>query len=138
VFPRNSSSSPVKYSPAELYKHGIKRDPSLFPTLKDERYNDTWHRTFANQARAQDVMDVLDPKYKPLSQADKELFDEKQKYVYAILEQKVLTDKGKALVRDHESDYDAQKVYEKLQKHHLSSTKAMMDSSAILSYITSA
>jgi hypothetical protein len=126
------------YSPAEQFIRTIKRDPSLFPTLKDERYNDVWHRSFLTQARAQDVSEVLDPNYSPSTQSEKDLFAAKQKFVYAILEQKVLTDKGKELVRDHESDSDAQAVYKKLQEHHLTSTKAMIDSSTILSYITSA
>ena len=132
-----TSSTAARYTPADLFRRGIKRDPTLFPVLKEEKFNDTWHRSFANQARAQDVMQVLDPSYVPVSIEDKELFDEKQKYVYAILEQKVLTDRGKGFIREHENDYDAQKVYQKLVDHHLKSTKAMIDSSSILSYITS-
>jgi hypothetical protein len=38
------------------------------------------------------------------------LFAEKQKFVYAVLESKVLTDRGKAIIRDHEHDFDAQKA----------------------------
>ncbi len=132
------TASASKYSPADLFRRGIKLDQSLFPTLKDERYNDTWHRTFLNQARAQGVTEVLDPNYKPTTDEEKALFAEKKKFVYAILESKVLTDRGKAIVRDHEKDFDAQAVYKKLQEHHLKSTKAKMDSSTILSYITSA
>jgi len=128
----------LRYTPAELFRRGIKRDPTVFPTLKDEKYNDLWHRSFANQARAQDVAEVLDDTYTPTTREATELFDEKQKYVYAILESKVLTDRGKAIVRGHENDYDAQKVYKKLKEHHLKSTKAMIDSSDILSYITAA
>jgi len=135
--PSSASSAAPKYSPADLFKRGIKRDPSLFPTLKDEKYNDTWHRSFATQARAQDVSEVLDPTYKPSTQEQRDLFLEKQKYVYAVLESKVLTDRGKAFVREHETDFDAQAVYHKLTEHHLRSTKAQIDSSAILSYITS-
>ena len=133
----SAPSATNKYTPAALFKRGIKRDPSLFPTLKDEKYNDTWHRSFATQARAQDVSEVLDDKYKPTTQEQRDLFLEKQKYVYAVLESKVLTDHGKAFVREHEYDFDAQAVYHKLSKHHLQSTKALIDSSAILSYITS-
>ena len=129
--------TPVKYSKADIFRRGIKRDPNSFPVLKEEKFNDSWHRSFENQARAQDVFQVLDPTYVPIHAEDIELFDEKQKYVYAILEQKVLTDRGKGFVRDHERTYDAQKVYEKLVDHHLKSTKAMIDSSSILSYITS-
>ena len=84
------SSKPVStYTPAELFRRGIKRDPTLFPTLKDEKFNDSWHRSFVNQARAQDVSEVLDPLYMPMSDAAEELFSEKQKYLYAILESKV-------------------------------------------------
>ena len=73
----------------------------------------------------------------PETPEQKELFNEKQKYMYAILEQKVPTDHGKGFMREHENDYNAQKVYQKLVDHHLKSTKAMIDLSSILSYITS-
>lgn len=132
------ASNPTKYTPAELFRRGIKRDPSLFPTLKDEKFNDNWHRSFANQARAQDVSEVLDANYQPSTQEEIDLFAEKQKFLYAVLETKVLTDRGKAFVREHEVDFDAQAVYKKLVDHHLKSTKALIDSSTILSYITSA
>ena len=82
-------------------------------------------------------MEILNLTYVPETPEQKELFNEKQKYMYAILEQKVITDRGKGFVRDHENDYDAQKVYQKLVDHHLKSTKAMIDLSSILSYITS-
>jgi Reverse transcriptase (RNA-dependent DNA polymerase) len=132
-----STASTNKYTMVELFRRGIKRDPSLFPTLKDEKFNDSWHRSFETQARAQDVYNVLDSAYKPNTPEEKELFIEQQKYVYAVLESKVLTDIGKSLVREHEKDFDAQAVYSKLQAHHLKSTKAMINSSTILSYITS-
>jgi hypothetical protein len=138
VVPIKPASSTPRFTPADLFRRGIKRDPTLFPTLKDETFNDTWHRSFMNQARAQDVSEVLDAKYKATTTAEKELFHEKQKYVYAVLEAKVLTDRGKSIVREHEADFDAQKVYEKLVDHHLRSTKAMIESSTLLSYITSA
>jgi hypothetical protein len=73
----------------------------------------------------------------PITKFDKALFDEKQKYVYAILESKVLTDKGKSIVRKYQLTYDAQRAYKELVNHHINSTKAMIDSSSILSYITS-
>ena len=80
----------------------------------------------------------MDPDYIPATTEDRDLFIEKQKFLYAVLESKVLTDHGKAIIRQHEDDFDAQKVYQKLQEHHLRSTQATIDSSSILSYITSA
>jgi hypothetical protein len=122
--PTVKPSSSNSFSPADIFRRGIKRDPTLFSVLKDEKFNDSWHRSFVNQARAQDVSEVLDSSYKPKTPTEVDLFTEKQKYVYAILESKVLTDRGKAIVREYEDTFDAQAVYQKLVEHHLRSTKA--------------
>jgi hypothetical protein len=120
-----------------MFRRAIKKDPSLFPTLKDDKYHDVWHRSFKTQAVAQDVSDVLNETYVPKTADDIALFAEKQKYIYAVLESKVLTDRGKAIIRDHEHDFNAQQAYQKIKSYHLKSTKAKMESSTILSYITS-
>jgi hypothetical protein len=133
-----STSSHSAPSPVDLFKRGIKRDPSVYPTLKDELWNDNWHRSFANQARAQDLSDILNAAHVPTTSAEYDLFWEKQKYLYAVLESKVETAKGKAIIRKHENNFDAQKAYEELQNHHLTSTKASLNSVKILGYITSA
>ena len=133
----SASSNTSMYSPVAMFRRAIKKDPSLFPTLKDDKYHDVWHRSFNTQAVAQDVSDVLNETYVPTTSDDIALFSEKQKYLYAVLESKVLTDRGKAIIREHEHDFDAQKVYQKIKSYHLKSTKAKMESSVILSYITS-
>jgi hypothetical protein len=89
------------------------------------------------QARAQDVSEVLYSTYIPETQDEINLFTEKQKFLFAVLETKVLADRGKAIIRDHEDDFNAQKVYQTLKAHHLTSTKATIESSTILAYITS-
>jgi hypothetical protein len=68
------SSSLSSQSPVDLFKRGIKRDFSAFPTFKDEKNNDQWHRTFTNVARAQDLSDVLNPQYVPQTTAAYNLF----------------------------------------------------------------
>ena len=118
------------------FKRGIKRDITHFISLKDDGAWDHWNRTTVAQARAQDVDDVLDPSFKPSGNVALELFDEKQKYMYAVFEKTLLTDKGKALVRLHQPTYDAQSIYRELKDYALQSTKAKMDASALLSYIT--
>ena len=65
------------YSPAAMFRKSIKRDQNLFPTLKDEKVNNNWHRSFEVQAGVQDVNDVLNPAYVPRTQEDKNLFAEK-------------------------------------------------------------
>ena len=123
----------------DMFRRGIKRDMTLFPILKDERLHVSWHRTFTNQARAQDVINVLDENFVP-DHTDPDavaLFAEQQKYMYAVLDKTVQTDEGRAIVRTYEITYDAQAAYKGLLKYHLRSTKAAIDSSQILSYITS-
>jgi hypothetical protein len=93
-----------------MFRRSIKKDPSLFPVLKDDKYNDVWLRSFNTQAVAQDVAGVLDERYVPTTVNDIALFSEKQKFVYAVLESKVQTNCGKAIIHDHEHDFDAQKV----------------------------
>jgi hypothetical protein len=105
------SNSLSAYTPATLFRKDIsKRDPTLSPTLKDEKFNDNLHPSFTNQARAQDVSEVLDPSYVPTTKQAKELFIEKKKYVYSVLESKVITDKGRVIVQEYKDTFDAQKV----------------------------
>ena len=67
----------------------------------------------------------------------KDLFAEKQKFMFAVLEAKVLTSKGKSIIHDHQSSNDAQKAYKLIKEHHEKSTRALMEASELLSYITS-
>jgi hypothetical protein len=120
-----------------MFRRKIRADPSLFPILKDEKFHDLWHRSFVKQARAQDVSEVLDPTYVLISVEDLNLFSEKQKFLYAVLETKVLTDRGESIICDLEEDFDVQKVYQKLKDYHLTSTRAMTESSLALAYIIS-
>ena len=91
-----------------------------------------WH----SQAMAQDVSDVLNENYVPISAGDIALFAEKQRFLYAVLESKVLTGRGKAIMRGHEIEFNAQMVYQIIEQYHLSSSKADIESSVFLSYIT--
>jgi hypothetical protein len=85
-----------------MFRRSIKKDPLLFPVMKDDKYHDVWHRSFNTQAVARDVADVLDETYVPTTVDDIALFSEKQKFLYAVLERKVQTDCGKSIFHDHE------------------------------------
>ena len=45
---------------------------------------------------------------------DKDLFDAKQRYMYAVFERVLQMDKGKALVRSNEATSNAQKIFMEL------------------------
>jgi hypothetical protein len=96
----------------------------------------SWQWSTLAQARTQDVADVLDPAYAPSQVEDKLLFEEKQKYLYAVFEQKLQTDKGKALVHEYEVTSGAQAVYAALLDHYTKSVKALLDQSQLMVYIT--
>ena len=72
-----------------------------------------------------------------MSAEDKELFNEKQKRVCSVFNKNLQSDKGKAFVRTHEDDYDAQSIYVKLADYYTKLVKVSLDSSNLLSYITS-
>jgi hypothetical protein len=118
------------------FRQGIKRDATQFTPFKDDAAWDNWNRSTLAQARAQDVDDVLNPSYIPIVADEIALFEEKQKYMYAVFEKTLLTDKGKALVQAYQKTYNAQLIYKELQEYALLSTKATMDASSLLSYIT--
>jgi hypothetical protein len=96
---------------------------------------DQWHRMLTNMARAQDLSDVLNPQYVPQTTAAHDLFWGKQKVLYAVLEAKVKTAKGKSIIQQYESTYDAQKAYKKLEEHHLTSNTAMFVANKIMEYL---
>ena len=124
--------------PIAEFKKGIKRDSNSFSVYKDEKQWDTWQQSTLAQARAQDVAEILDGNYVATSAEDTALFWEKQKFMYAVFERTLQTDQGKAFVRGHETDFDAQAIYRGLVEYSLKSTKASLDTSTTLAYITSA
>jgi hypothetical protein len=87
-------------------------------------------------AQAQEISDVPNPQYVPQTTAAYDLSWEKEKFLYAVLEAKVETAKGKSIIRQYESTYDAQKAYEKLEEHHLTSNTTMFAANKIMEYLT--
>jgi hypothetical protein len=53
--------TPSVRDPVADFKKGIKRDPTVFPVFKEDRLWDAWQRSTLAQARAQDVVDVMNP-----------------------------------------------------------------------------
>src|SRR5687767_4686600 len=80
--------------------------------------------------------EVLDPNDVPNTAEKKELLLEKQKYMFAVFEKTLLTDNEQSLVHTSYKTSHAQQIYKELQEYALLSTKASLDSSSLLSYIT--
>jgi hypothetical protein len=120
------------------FNRGIRRDASTYPTLKDQRHWNGWNRAVISQARAHDVSEVFDPTFVPdvNDPVAQELFQQKQNFVYAVLNKTVQTDQGQQYVREHEHDVNAQMVYAKLLKYASTSTAAELAKDALVSYLT--
>ena len=73
--PRAPPSTPSFSSQLLNFKRGIKRDISAYPTLKDEKYYESFKRSVLVTARAHDCEDILQPTFRPRGDADSlELF----------------------------------------------------------------
>ena len=105
---RFSACSTVKSAAEKLaeFKKGNKRDAALYSILKDHRHWNNWNCSVLAQARAHDLKEVFDLENE-LKEEDKELFEEKQNFAYAVLNRVVQMDEGKSFVREHEKDHDA-------------------------------
>ena len=58
--PRNTSNQKLI-----SFRKGIKREEAAYPTLKDERYFDSFSRILYITAKSHECEDVLDPEYTP-------------------------------------------------------------------------
>ena len=115
--PRNTSNQKVV-----CFRKGIKREETAYPTLKDERYFDSFSRRLYITAKSHECEDVLDPEYTP-SNSEKELFEAKQVFMFSVLDKHLLTDMGKTIVRKYVHTTDAQSVQKDFQEHMKSSSK---------------
>ena len=73
--PRAPPSTPSFSSQLLNFKRGTKRDISAYPTLKDEKYYESFKRSVLVTARAHDCEEILQPTFRPRGDADSlELF----------------------------------------------------------------
>ena len=69
-------------------------------------------RISSSQPKSHDVSEILDPTFTPgPSQEDKELFEAKQRFMYNVSQETLLTNNGRYIVRMHLRTTDAQAVW---------------------------
>ena len=128
---------PTASTPADSFRKGIKRDPSLFTELKKDIAFNNWRRDTIATARSQGCSNVLDPSYKPITGEQKELFQLQNEYMYSVFIKTLLTDKGRELVRLHESDFNAQAIFSALIQFYTSNVVGQDKQTQLLTYLTS-
>ena len=128
--PRNTSNQKLV-----SFRKGIKREETAYPTLKDERYFDSFSRSLYITAKSHEYEEVLDPEYTP-SNSEKELFDVKQVFMFSVLDKHLLSDMGKTIVRKYVHTTDAQSVWKNFQEHMKSSSKGASEKRRLTQYVT--
>ena len=109
------------------FKKGTKRDASVYPIFKNDKYYNTFQRSFLANLKAQGLYDFADPDHEPEDGDiyETELFQAKQSFVYSVLVTSLQTEKGRELVKEFEGD--ARSIIQKLHHHHTKSNVAQHD-----------
>ena len=137
--PRATPSTPSFSSQLLNFKRGIKRDISAYPTLKDEKYYESFKRSVLVTARAHDCEDILQPTFRPKGDADSlELFRLKDDFMYSVFNKCLLSDMGKTIVRNHLDNMNAQRVWEEFATHMTTSSKGKAEKRRLHTYVTTA
>ena len=118
------------------FKKGTKRDASAYPIFKNDKYYNTFQRSFLANLKAQALYDVADPDHDPESGDiyEQELFKGKQSFVYSVLVTTLQTEKGRELVKEFEGD--ARSIILKLHHYHTKSNVAQHDIITLTTEIT--
>ena len=130
-----SRTIPNKNQKLISFKKGIKREETAYPTLKDERYFDGFSRSLYITAKSHECEQVLDPDYTP-SNAEKDLFEAKQIFMFSVFDKHLLTDMGKTIVRKYVHTTDAKSVWKDFQDHMKSSSKGASEKRRLTQYVT--
>ena len=102
------------FSPVDSFKNSIKINAGILTTFKEGKYWDAWRRNTLATTKVQDAAEVLNLHYRTATADDVNLFKKKQKFVCAVFDKMLQTDRGNKYVREHESYYNAQIICQKL------------------------
>ncbi len=104
-----------------------RREQSVFKVFKNDNQWLEWLESTRRQAAAQRCPEVLNSEYIAESDEDKELFVEQQRYMIAVWDTVLKTDKARQILADHSADGNAQAVFRDLVSYYTSSTYARID-----------
>ena len=135
-----SSARPTGYSPATIeligFERGIIREIAAYPSLKDERYFDGFKRSLFIVTKSHECNEVLDPTYTPGTEPEqKELFEDKQTFMFSVFDANLQTDMGKTIVRRYLTTTDAQAVWRELSEHMRISSKGASEKRRLTQYV---
>jgi hypothetical protein len=113
------------------FRKSVKRSVSDYQAFKEDSLWHSWHRHLLTTARSHNVDNVLSLTYSTVTPEDTALLSEQQRFVFSVLEQKVLTSDGVVFIRTHSDTGDATAVYRALVERYSTSTAAQLAASEI-------
>ena len=79
----------------------------------------------------------MEPTYNPGSEPEEqELFEDKQTFMFSVLNANLQTEMGKTIVRRHLANTDAQSVGKELREHKRTSSKGASEKRRLTQYVT--
>ena len=131
-----TSNIPVTPTPAtQTFRSSIKINIADYSKLKEDSQWRSYNRQLRATAANYDTLEILDLSYVPTLDIDN-LFQQKQKFMYNVFSQCLLTSKGKVCVRAHEKDMDAQQVYAQLLDAYDDQISTSLDATSLRSELT--
>ena len=119
------------------FKRVIKRDIPAYPTLKDEKYYESFKRSVLVTAKAHDCEEILQPTFRPRRDADSlKLFRFKNDFINSDFNKCLLSDMGKTIVRKHLDNMNSQRFWEEFATHMTTSYKGMANKHRLHTYGT--
>ena len=108
------------------FKKSIKREVSQYTMLKDEKYFEAFEGNLLVTATTHGCEEILNGDYKPENNEDsRELFKQKQYFIYRVFNKVLQSDMGKTIVRKYAPSLDAQSVWRDFESRMSTSSKGL-------------
>ena len=127
--------APTPTAPVPSFQRNVKINVADYPKLKDESQWRTFNRTLRTTAASHDTLDVLTPNFVPLVGLEED-FERKQRFMYNVFTNIILTSKGKVCVRAEYDSMNAQKVYASLLAAYNDQLSTQLNATKLRSELT--
>ncbi|GAX29003.1 hypothetical protein FisN_7Hu406 [Fistulifera solaris] len=132
--PIKTALAPTK---AQIFQK-TKRNETAFMVLKHQNQWLDWYDSTRRHANNQDCSAVLDPDYVPDTDEDEELFKYQKRYMLAVFDTILKTEKSRQILNAHNDDQDAQAVFREVVEYYTNSANSELTAQDLLSKLMQA
>ena len=103
-------------------RDSIKKDPNIYPELKNDKHYETWIASVQAFANLHGTSNVLDANYKPDTIWEVQAFEDQQAFMWSVAVTKITSPSGRTHLRNNPGN--AQRVFQLLHHELRQSLKA--------------